>query len=704
MYCCFQNFWKIPFGVAILIIIYNSNQLYGSNISDVKTYGNFETAGIIIKIDGMNFNETATVEYKKTGTDDYKHGHDFVRYDGNHLATSLFKLDLNTTYDLRITLIDPDGVSGTNPYFSTVTTKPEFSIPTHLRVVNVANQSELDAAIVNLQPGDEVRLAAGTYTNGIHVFNVSGTQTNPIVFTSQNNSKPLIQGTNNGAIQIEHGSYFIFNNLEVHNESGYGVYFRGCHNMIITNCYIHDSRSGDYTTNISVLHGEEANPPLTGNFLIMNNVISDETHTEVDENQGPGESHINTPGQSYFGIYFRYNPGPFITIRNNVIYGVVDGIHPCADEGDPPVMGPDDLDVLNSWVDREIDIYDNVIYDCKDDDLELDGHMVNGRVFRNRLGKCENTISVAPIYPGPVFVVRNYMSGFHQGCIKQNTGVEGISRGIIFYHNTIWEKPRSIPPHCDSEHCLYRGQDAMQQNFVYKNNIFYARGRVYNGDMYSAGFHRYDTFDYNLNYSTKEAESANPYIYKWVSYESDSLNNSRYETMDAFRIATGQELHGYWGDPKLSTTQFGNYPAGMSLYTFTTQEGSAGIDRGVFINGINEDFLGNAPDIGAYESEYTSVDDNTQLNVSPIKEVQMCPNPFTNAVSINVIFNKKAESKIELIDVLGNMVKTLFEGIPATNELKLIWSTDEEGISSGIYLLRIVSVNEVRTEKLILSR
>ena len=705
MLCCMKNLIKIPIGVAILLVLLYSSDLYSSNISEVKTYGSFETAGIIIKIDGMNFNETATVEYKKSGMDDYKRGHDFVRYDGNHMATSLFKLDLNSTYDLRITLIDPDGVTGINPYLSNVTTKPEFSIPTPLRVVNVSNQTQLDDAVYDLQPGDEVRLSAGTYSTGVHISSKSGTQANPIVFTSQGNTKAIIQGNSDGGIQIEHGAYFIINKLEVHNESGAGIFFRGCHNMAITNCYIHDNQPGDYTANIEIQHGEEANPPLKGNFLIVNNVISDETHDVVDENQGPLATNINEPGQSYFGIDCRYNPGPFITIRNNVIHGVVDGIHPCADEGDPPVMGPDDLDVLNAWVDRELDIYDNIIYDCKDDDIELDGHMVNGRVFDNRLGKCENTISVAPFYAGPVFILRNYMSGFHQGCLKQNTGVEGITRNVLFYHNTAWEKPRTNPPHCGSEYCLYRGEPAKQQNFIYKNNIFYARGRVYNGDMYTPGdFHKDDVFDYNLDYSTREAESANPYMYKWVSFEGDALNNSRYESLDAFKTATGQEPNGIWGDPKLSSNAFGNYPTSTYLFSLTTSEGSYGIDRGVFINGINEDFQGNGPDLGAFESELIGSNDDYSLINKPLITVKTSPNPFNDEILINILFNEITFSKIEIIDVLGYKISTLFEGIPITKDVNLHWISSQNRVPSGIYILKITSGNEIRTEKLVLSR
>ena len=571
-----------------------------SRISDVKTYGCFETAGVIIKVDKMDFDETATIEYRTSGETAYKRGHDFVRYDGNHMATSLFGLQLNSTYELRATLVDPDGTTGKNPQTSTVKTRAEYALPKPLRTVNVSSLQQLDAAARNARPGDEIRLAAGTYAGGIHILGKSGSAAHPIVFTSQGVVRPVVQGTNDGGVQLEDANYYVLDNIEVHNEKGDGVYIRGSHDIVIRRCYVHDSLPGDYTSNITIQHGEEASPPYTGNHLILDNIISDDKHDPVDENQGPGPSYENAPGQSYFGISMFYQPGAFVTIRGNTIYGVVDGIHPAGDEGGEPVLGPDDMDVLNTWRDQNLDLYDNVIYDCKDDAIECDGHMTNGRIFRNRIGKSENAITVSPFYPGPLFVLRNFIHGFHQGCLKQNTGVEGITREVLFYHNTIMEKTRASRPHCESEYCLYRGEPALQQDFVYKNNVFFARGRVYNGDMYSEdNYHKNDVFDYNLMYSTRQTDKT--VAYKWVCAYGDSLNNTRYNNLSAFKAAVKQEKNGKWGDPKLVTSLLKGYSKNSKLLDLKIQAGSPAIDAGVVIPGINDKYSGKGPDIGAYE-------------------------------------------------------------------------------------------------------
>jgi len=570
-------------------------------ISEIKTYGNFETAGVIIKVEDMDFDESATVEYRKAGEAAFRPGHDFVRYDGNHMAASIFGLGPGSSYEIKVTLFDSDGTGGINPCLSSFTTKPEYSLPAPLRVVKVSSQKQLEAALQNAVPGDEIRLAAVTYAAGVHIFgNVSGTASNPIVLTSQGAAKPVLKGTGEGGIQVEGASCLVFNNLEVHNEKGDGIILRGCHDIVVRRCNVHDSRPGDYTANIAILHGDEASPAYAGNYLIIDNKIGDNVHNAMNEHQGPGSSNVNVPGQSYFGIYVAYQPGGFLTIRKNVIHGTVDGVHCCGDEGEAPVLGPDDLDVLDTWRDQNLDLYDNVIYDCKDDAVECDGHMVNGRVFRNRIGKCQNALSVAPFYPGPLFILRNSIHGFHEGCLKQNTGVEGISRKVLFYHNTIMEKTRGANPGGDSENCLYLGEPALQRDFIYKNNIFSARGRVYNGDMYTEdNYHSDNVFDNNLMYSTRQTDKT--FAYKWVCEYGDPLNNTKYGDLAAFRAAVQQELNGKWGNPLLRTSRLSGYPLNSKLLDLSLQAGSPAIDSAVMIPGINDAYSGSAPDQGAQE-------------------------------------------------------------------------------------------------------
>jgi len=672
--------------LALVFLVLFLSPAESSRISEVKTYGNFETAGVDIKVDSMDFDEAATVEYKKQSEPSYLRGHDFVRYDGNHMATSLFGLDLATAYDIRITLYDPDSVTGTNPVYTTLTTKPEYVLPPPVRTIQVANQTELDQAAGQAQPGDRIVLAPGTYANGIHISNRSGIEAQPIVFTSRDSTRPVLNGDASAGIELYRANYFAFDNLEVHNENGDGVRIRGCHHIVVKGCYIHDSQPGDYTSNLFIMHSEEGSPPYSGSHLILENVIGDVVHDSVDENQGPGPSNVPVPGQSYFGIRMDYQPGAFTTIRGNTIYGTVDGIHPTGDEGASPVLGPDDPDVLLAWRDQNLDLYDNVIYDCKDDAIECDGHTANGRVFRNRLGKCENAISVAPFYPGPLFLFRNYVHGFHQGCLKQNTGVPGLFRKVLFYHNTVMEKARSSPQHCGSEYCLYRGEPAIQQDFAYTNNIFYGRGRVYNGDNYTSGnYHRNDRFDYDLMYSTRQTDPT--YAYKWVCTYGDPLNNTRYTDLPSFRTTVGHEVHGRWGDPLLDTTRLPGYPPNSKLLNLRIQTNSPAIDGGILLPGLNNRYIGAAPDMGAYEwyPVGTEKGEDSGAPQDPSFRVRAYPNPSRGKVAFSYWLSRPGPVVMEVFNVAGQRVRRFELGRQAAGHHELEWDGFGPGPGPGVY-------------------
>jgi hypothetical protein len=70
-------------------------------------------------------------------------------------------------------------------------------------------------------------------------------------------------------------------------------------------------------------------------------------------------------------------------------------------------------------------------------------------------------------------------------------------------------------------------------------------------------------------------------------------NDTKYATLAAFAQATGQEAHGLNLNPGFVSPQNGNY---------TLKSTSSLIDTGVIIPGINHNYRGLAPDIGAFES------------------------------------------------------------------------------------------------------
>ena len=74
------------------------------------------------------------------------------------------------------------------------------------------------------------------------------------------------------------------------------------------------------------------------------------------------------------------------------------------------------------------------------------------------------------------------------------------------------------------------------------------------------------------------------YLVRW--------GNEGYLTLKDFSAATGQERHGINVDPGFAEPSKGDYRLSPN---------SQLIDAGILVLGINDDFRGRAPDIGAFE-------------------------------------------------------------------------------------------------------
>jgi hypothetical protein len=74
----------------------------------------------------------------------------------------------------------------------------------------------------------------------------------------------------------------------------------------------------------------------------------------------------------------------------------------------------------------------------------------------------------------------------------------------------------------------------------------------------------------------------------------DGLSNTHPATIPALTAATGQQSHGLSAAPVFTAPATADFTPGPS---------SPLIDRGIYIPGINDGFAGQAPDIGAVESQ-----------------------------------------------------------------------------------------------------
>jgi hypothetical protein len=109
--------------------------------------------------------------------------------------------------------------------------------------VDIAPGGNLRTAIAALKPGEELRLAGGTYTvdSGFRVT-VNGTAQQPIVMRSKDGERAIIQQTNSGqnVFEISSSKYFVVRNIEFTGGS-HGIRLMSSSFITIEGCEVHDT-------------------------------------------------------------------------------------------------------------------------------------------------------------------------------------------------------------------------------------------------------------------------------------------------------------------------------------------------------------------------------------------------------------------------------------------------------------------------------
>lgn len=108
---------------------------------------------------------------------------------------------------------------------------------------DIAPGGDLRAAIAALRPGEELRLAGGTYTlDSSFRVTVNGTAQQPIVMRSRDGERALIRQTNAGQniFEISGSSYFVVRNIEFTGGS-HGIRLMDSDYITVENCELHDT-------------------------------------------------------------------------------------------------------------------------------------------------------------------------------------------------------------------------------------------------------------------------------------------------------------------------------------------------------------------------------------------------------------------------------------------------------------------------------
>jgi hypothetical protein len=573
-----------------------------------------------------NRNATVTVNYRRAGNVDgqWKDALPLLRMGGERIfrapytvpdrfAGSIFDLDADTEYEVRLAMKDPDGVSGQAVQTARVRTRAEPKAAAGGRVLHVyppgwrgakeePNFTGLMAAYAGagtgdwnvvyqrkVDPGDIILVHAGVYKgdrrnyvdplsttfDGAYLLTAKGTPDRPIVVRGAGDGEAIFDG--DGAFRlfdVMGADYNIFEGLTIRNtEVAFWAGVKdvaGAKGLTVRNCRIENVGVGVTTQYAG-----------SKDFYIADNIFlgrDDRNRVLGWANPGPYGAHsIN----SYYAIKV-YGSGH--VIAHNAVAFFHDGISVCTHGVPEPQQ---ELKAV------AIDIYNNDIHVTGDDFIEADGGVHNIRVMRNRGVNAAHTgLSAQPIFGGPAYYIRN---------VVYNTPValKFINpAGVIVYHNTIIAENRTAQ---------------RLSNAHFQNNLFLGTDAPV-GISVLGGPTAYSSYDYNGYRPNRGAE----FHYSWlgpkpgvlVDYESAPNQAQRFKTLAELAAATGQETHGIEVDydifeslrpPVPPDSSKPGRPYHAADLNFRLRPGSKAVDAGVRLSNVNDGFTGKAPDLGAYE-------------------------------------------------------------------------------------------------------
>ena len=602
-------------------------------------------------IDGDdNRNATVTVSYRKQGEATWKSGPPLLRIGNerinenalqyvtpNGFAGSLFDLEPATSYEARFVLSDADGVEGRKEHVVTVRTRAEPMPAASGKVYHVyppdykgqrqepaftgllaayytgsSHSDNFNTYPPRVQPGDTILVHAGLYkdnryryggglgtvSSGTYFLTQSGTPDKPIVIKAAGDGDVIFDGD---------GAYNLFNVMAANYNYFEGVTIRntdlafqgglknitGSSGLTIKRCrfenvgraiYTDWSGSKDYYIADNVMIGR-----FNSNYLMG---FTGSTWQMLPE--------FNPQLLSEYAVKV-YGSGHVVAY--NAISNFHDGVD-VATYGNPdgsPMPIRDRLPV-------SIDFYGNDVSNVEDNCLEADGGAHNIRIFRNRcFNHGHRALSVQPAFGGPVYFIRNIVYHAPEGGAVKFTA---SSSGIVVWHNTLIAPVKPMLLAASNVHYrnnLILGKSETLETFAVETNTNYSSSD-YNGFRPNEGA----TFSFEWSSPASGTRANFPgqpgalSVQEQTKLEASARERRRFKTLKEYSEATHQDTHSVLVDYDVFVKVTPTGPDPRTLYKpsdfdFQLRPGSVAVDAGVRITGVNDDFTGKAPDLGAYE-------------------------------------------------------------------------------------------------------
>ncbi len=521
----------------------------------------YESIGVVWEVTGdTNLNSSLLLEFRAAGTGSWQPGAPAVRsypsliVNGealglNRWGASAMFLEPGTTYEIRLTLADPDGGGATRTTSATTRSwaKPDaagrqlFAEPGSGGGDGSSTDPfrGLQSAADGAQPGDTIMVASGTYSP-FQVM-VSGTTGHPISFVAQ--GSVVIDGgnTDRGVVTI-------------------GNYDRDTAHIILDGFVIRSGRWGIDAQN-------------TQDLLIVGNTIQDVDYGILNRRDNASEARQTVCDNEITGRTEWPQPGVIPGERGIDLRGTGNVV--CHNTvkyfGDCVSVQPFTGDSFGN------DVYGNDAAFCVDDGIEIDYNQANARVWRNRVTNARMGVSVQPIAGGPAYIVRNEFFNLESVPIKMHND----TTGFYVAHNT---GVKVGDGHGDN--------GAMWRNATFRNNVFI--GTRYAFEFTTIADEGFRDLDYNA-WGTSRADGPGPW-FKW--------DNTRYDRLAD--LPAGVEDNGV--EVGLLDLVGAGLPSDWGVVVepgsadLRLASGSAAIHAGAVLPNLNdgETIVGN-PDMGAFE-------------------------------------------------------------------------------------------------------
>lgn len=315
--------------------------------------------------------------------------------DATLYAGSVLDLRPDTPYELRLTLVDPDG-GGVAKVLQARTiaepVEPKGLLEVHVR----PGKDALREAQRGAGPGTLFLLHAGTYEGTFDVHK-SGEPGRPVVFRAAGDGEVVIdaQGASN-AISAANLHDTWFEGLTVRNGLK-GLTASNSSRLVVRRCRFTAVTYGIVSTvnEKGDVHG----------LFVSDNVFEGPCTWPRTKGIEAARA-IQVTGEGHVVCY-------------NRIRGFADAV-----------------DTMPSARCAAIDVHNNEISEMTDDGVELDFSDRNTRCFRNRLTNVFQGISAQPVHGGPVYVHRNVLYNVSREPFK----LHNSPSGVLLTHNTIVKK------------------------------------------------------------------------------------------------------------------------------------------------------------------------------------------------------------------------------------------------------------------------